>query len=683
MEQRFITTASSFVYDPFYYEYFFGRKMAYTFRGSVEIQGDLTVTGNTVTHQESSLLVQDTIIGLGTPSPGSGRDGGMIIQRNPSDITNIDLQGTATAGSATSITISQTGFSLNYFTGWIVKITGGTGIGQNALVISSIDNVLTVPTWTVNPNNTSQYVLSRETNVAFIYNTASDQFFFGTTPSDHTQTTIAPTVPKGIIVKKIVQTQLESAYYVGKHGVDTNGGRTLSDAFLTFGAAIAAATTGSLIICHDNGTYAETITFNQQNLFAPNATIQSATIQTARAIIGTATTLSLTSATVKVQTFTTMTANASYAQFQRGGSIVVTGTSHLQGEELTGTTAITASGVNVYAQINTISSSTAVNIDSGFVVLNASYISSLTLAATNFSGIAHIVAGRILSSTTTGSGIVYYTDAKRAQDHYLNVSNPHNVTINQVSPLTTKGDIIAYSTTNGRFGSGSNGQILAANSAQPFGLEWINNSTTNAFETFVVAPGKYAVQNSAAVIGTFVWNQAEYSNLVNGKLVFYNTGALTLTFAGSITYVTTTILSAGYQSIAIVLPTADDLITLTVSKTGSSDVFIYNVVLNFGSAATTISASTGFDYKTVAGTYTVLTTDDHLLCNTSSAPVVLNLPTAFKKQYVIIDKGNAFTNNITINATGGALINGTSSYVIGGNYVGKTVVSDTVNWYVY
>jgi len=41
------------------------------------------------------------------------------------------------------------------------------------------------------------------------------------------------------------------------------------------------------------------------------------------------------------------------------------------------------------------------------------------------------------------------------------------------SPLTTKGDIYVYSTTNDRLPVGTNGYVLSANSAQATGLEWI------------------------------------------------------------------------------------------------------------------------------------------------------------------------------------------------------------------
>ncbi len=68
--------------------------------------------------------------------------------------------------------------------------------------------------------------------------------------------------------------------YVGKHGSDTSDGETWDRAFLTFGAAIAAAGTPAneaaavTVTCFDDGTYSEAIdTPEWVNIFAPDAVI--------------------------------------------------------------------------------------------------------------------------------------------------------------------------------------------------------------------------------------------------------------------------------------------------------------------------------------------------------------------------------------------------------------------------
>lgn len=51
------------------------------------------------------------------------------------------------------------------------------------------------------------------------------------------------------------------------------------------------------------------------------------------------------------------------------------------------------------------------------------------------------------------------------------------------SPLTTKGDLYTFNTTNARLGIGTNGQILSADSTQSTGLRWINPPATSPLTT--------------------------------------------------------------------------------------------------------------------------------------------------------------------------------------------------------
>jgi len=70
-------------------------------------------------------------------------------------------------------------------------------------------------------------------------------------------------------------------YYVGKHGNDANNGLSINRAFLTFTAAQAAASSGDVVWCFDNGTYTENITgVAGITLYAPNANLSGAHIIT-------------------------------------------------------------------------------------------------------------------------------------------------------------------------------------------------------------------------------------------------------------------------------------------------------------------------------------------------------------------------------------------------------------------
>lgn len=71
------------------------------------------------------------------------------------------LIGTAQAGAASSLTLSTAAIATtNYYTGWTLILTGGTGAGQARLIGSyNTSRIATVvPNWSTNPDNTTTYV---------------------------------------------------------------------------------------------------------------------------------------------------------------------------------------------------------------------------------------------------------------------------------------------------------------------------------------------------------------------------------------------------------------------------------------------------------------------------------------------------------------------------------------------
>jgi hypothetical protein len=89
--------------------------------------------------------------------------------------------------------------------------------------------------------------------------------------------------------------------------------------------------------------------------------------------------------------------------------------------------------------------------------------------------------GNIAHQSISGAGVNTHA---QIDNHISNTNNPHNVTITQVSPATTKGDILVHDGANViRVGVGSNGQTLVADSTTASGLRYSNDLITATSHT--------------------------------------------------------------------------------------------------------------------------------------------------------------------------------------------------------
>lgn len=85
------------------------------------------------------------------------------------------------------------------------------------------------------------------------------------------------------------------------------------------------------------------------------------------------------------------------------------------------------------------------------------------------------------------------------------------------SPLTTKGDLYTYSTTDARLGVGTNGQILTADSAEATGIKWATPASTSGL-TFI----------KSQTVGTAVSSQevtSAFSSTYDNYLITFTGGA--------------------------------------------------------------------------------------------------------------------------------------------------------------
>lgn len=90
-----------------------------------------------------------------------------------------------------------------------------------------------------------------------------------------------------------------------------------------------------------------------------------------------------------------------------------------------------------------------------------------------------------------------------------------------------------------------------------------------------------------------------------------------------------------------------------------------NDVINIGSGSIGGNPSPVTVTQVTTSTYTALATDYFLCVDTATAPVTITLPTGvLGTVYIIKDcSGDAATNPITINGTGGQLVDGSSATI--------------------
>ena len=111
-----------------------------------------------------------------------------------SDYLNF-ASGTATAGAATTLTQGAANWATNQWANSQVRIVSGTGAGQIRTITSNTATVLTVPTWTTNPDATSVFQI--QGNDDFLYYMGSGAVtLYRYSITSNTWSTLSPTAAR-------------------------------------------------------------------------------------------------------------------------------------------------------------------------------------------------------------------------------------------------------------------------------------------------------------------------------------------------------------------------------------------------------------------------------------------------------------------------------------------------------
>lgn len=215
------------------------------------------------------------------------------------------------------------------------------------------------------------------------------------------------------------------------------------------------------------------------------------------------------------------------------------------------------------------------------------------------------------------------------------------------SPLTTKGDIWVFAGSDTRLAVGTDGQFLVADSTQATGLGWFT---------------------------------------LTGLLIDFT----------STTYLTSTNVSDAINEVAskiTPLTAKGDLLTFNGTNPVNLPVGADNTVPVADS-----TAPDGIAWKTPprrVPSLTVAPATPHLLLNTeefievdaSASAIVINLSlgATYTPGFIFTIKdlnGDAATNNITVNASGGQMIDGATSYIINTNYGLVSFFWNGISWVV-
>lgn len=240
-----------------------------------------------------------------------------------------------------------------------------------------------------------------------------------------------------------------------------------------------------------------------------------------------------------------------------------------------------------------------------------------------------------------------------------------------LSPLTTKGDVLGYSTVNARIPVGTDGQVLTADAAQTLGLKWATPTTGTVTSVALTVPAFLSVAGSPITSsGTLAVSLSGAAlPIANG-----GTGQTSASTAfGALSPLTTKGDVLGYSTVNARVPVGSDGQVLTADSTQT---------LGVKWAAASSGSTLAIASKTT--TYTLTNSDDVVQVSAGSAwnLTLHDATTATAKVYRVLRTDNAIANQISLLTTSAQTVNGYASNVIkiSTQWEGLDLIPNGTNW---
>jgi hypothetical protein len=582
--------------------------------GSLTISGDLTVNGSLTSLNTTNTTITDGIVAANFEPVTDGRDGGLWIGRTQTDIISDTPAetGTAQVGSTASTIVLDLTASVvdDYYNGWIIEITGGTGIGQTRAISDYTGGTMTAiisPDWMTIPDATSTYNLFNTPTPAIFWDESSHEVAIAYTADPHTANPLTITQYANLHVGNLIIdgditgfSEIVTLIENSSTPVNIEATSTRGAYFITVQSVVNDGAAATFAASSNEAAVAGTTTrFTNSAAAAPSSVEVDITYL----------------ANNKVQLYHSVTGPTG-ASIQY--LVVSKSVSFISGESNTASN-VGLSGVGLFQSKVGVDLQFR-NIDVGSnklsVTLDAPN-STVDLDAVEANFDINALGGGPLTVPNGGTGATSFTSGDILQGNGAAAISASGiqastiVTLNGVQTLTNKtltdgtNNVIArglwhssaalatdYVSTYASTAPSSTGQVLTIDAlGPPATASWqditfptkIATYTLSALETSVLHP-------TWITFAYFTWLNSRYSSYTNGILIYYVVipGTRTIDIRLQNTTAATTLASnlgiavTGWYSTAVTSPVANAQLELQVQRSGGTGIpIVYGVNLEF------------------------------------------------------------------------------------------------------